>query len=140
MPSHERGLLDPSVVLVLDQLAPTDLPREVAISVVTLAELAAGRHATNDLAERARRQDRLQRVEALFDPIPIDAGVARVYGGIYAVVRAAGRQARGRRAMDLLIAAAALAEGVPLYTANPDDFRDVATLVEIVPVPPRSAP
>lgn len=139
MPNHERGLLDTSVVLVLDQLEPADLPREAAIAAVTLAELAAGPHATDDLAERARRQDRLQRVEALFDPIAVNAAVARAYGRIYAAVRAAGRQARGRRAFDLLIAATALAEGVPLYTANPDDFQDVAQLVEIVPVPPRPA-
>ena len=137
MPSRERGLLDTSVVLMLEQLEPDTLPREAAISAVTLAELAAGPHATEDLAERARRQDRLQRVETVFEPIPVGTAVARAYGRIYAAVRAAGRQARGRRAFDLLIAATALAEGVPLYTANQDDFTDVAGLVEIVPVPAR---
>jgi len=137
VPSRERGLLDTSVVLMLEQLEPDTLPREAAISAVTLAELAAGPHATEDLAERARRQDRLQRVETVFEPIPVGTAVARAYGRIYAAVRAAGRQARGRRAFDLLIAATALAEGVPLYTANQDDFTDVAGLVEIVPVPAR---
>ncbi|MCL8208659.1 MAG: type II toxin-antitoxin system VapC family toxin [Actinomycetia bacterium] len=134
-PAGLRGLLDTSVVIALDQLDPRTLPREAAISAVTLAELAAGPHATSDGAERARRQDRLQRVEATFEPIPVDANVARAYGRIYAAVVAAGRKARGRRAFDLLIAATALSEGLPLYTANPDDFTDVAGLVEVVPVP-----
>jgi len=76
-PAGLRGLLDTSVVIALEQLDPRTLPREAAISAVTLAELAAGPHATSDGAERARRQDRLQRVEATFEPIPVDANVAR---------------------------------------------------------------
>jgi predicted nucleic acid-binding protein len=90
------------------------LPAEIAISAITLAELAAGPHATADPAERARRQDRLQRAEATFQPLPVDAAVARAYGRIYAAVTASGRRARGRRAMDLLIAATALATELPL--------------------------
>ncbi|TMB04012.1 MAG: type II toxin-antitoxin system VapC family toxin, partial [Deltaproteobacteria bacterium] len=65
---HARGLVDTSVVIDLDRVAVQSLPREVAISVITLAELAAGPQATDDLEERARRQDRLQRAEATFDP------------------------------------------------------------------------
>jgi predicted nucleic acid-binding protein len=63
-----RGLLDTSVIVDLDRLDASQLPEEVAISAVTLAELAAGPSATMDVAERARRQDRLQRIEATFDP------------------------------------------------------------------------
>jgi predicted nucleic acid-binding protein len=100
---------------------------------ITLAELAAGPHATSDPAERARRQDRLQRAEATFDAFPVDATVARAYGRVYAAVAVAGR-ARGRRALDLLIAATALAARLPLYTRNPDDFAEVRGLVDIVPV------
>jgi predicted nucleic acid-binding protein len=110
------------------------LPSELAVSAVTLAELAAGPHATADAHERARRQDRLQRVEAVFDPLPVDGQVARAYGRVYAAVAAAGRKARGRRALDLLIAATALAAELPLYTRNPDDFRDLSDLIEVVPV------
>jgi predicted nucleic acid-binding protein len=134
-PAGLRGFLDTSVVIALGQLDPQTLPREAAISAVTLAELAAGPHATSDGAERARRQDRLQRVEATFEPIPVDANVARAYGRICAAVVATGRKARGRQAFDRLIAATALSEGLPLYTANPDDFTDVAGLVEVLPVP-----
>jgi predicted nucleic acid-binding protein len=129
-----RGILDTSVVIDLEQIEPSRLPLEVAISAVTMAELAAGPHATPDPEERARRQDRLQRAEAAFDPLPFDAEAARAYGRIYATVAAAGRKARGARAIDLLIAATACATGLPLYTRNPDDFRAIDDLVEVVAV------
>lgn len=99
-----------------------------------MAELAAGPHATSDPEERARRQDRLQRAEAAFDPLPFNVEAARAYGRIYAAVTAAGRKARGARAVDLLIAAVACAAGLPLYTRNPEDFRAIDSLVEIVAV------
>jgi predicted nucleic acid-binding protein len=127
-----RGLIDTSVVIDLPAIDPDRLPVEVAISAITLAELAAGPHATSDSAERARRQDRLQRAEATFEPLPVDATVARAYGRVYAAVAAAGRKARGRRAVDLLIAATAVAAGLPLYTRNPDDFDGLSDLLRIV--------
>lgn len=129
-------MIDTSVVIDLEEVAPLDLPAQLAVSAVTLAELAAGPHATADPAERARRQDRLQRAEATFDPVPVDAAVARAYGRVYAAVTEGRRKARGRRAFDLLIAATALAAGLPLYTRNPDDFREVGTLLEIVALEP----
>jgi len=129
-----RGILDTSVVIDLERIEPDRLPVEVAVSAITMAELAAGPHATTDPAERARRQDRLQRAEAAFDPLPFDAEAARAYGRIYAAVAAAGRKARGARAVDLLLAATACATGLPLYTRNPDDFRAIDRLAEIVAV------
>ena len=131
---HQRGLIDTSVIIDLDQIKPAVLPAELAISAVTLAELAAGPHATTDPAERARRQDRLQRAEATFEPLAVDANVARAYGRVYAEIHAAGRKARGRRAVDLLIAATAVSAGLPLYTRNPDDFIGLSDLLEVVPV------
>jgi len=133
---HARGIIDTSVVIDLERIDPGDLPVEVAVSAVTLAELAAGPHATADPAERARRQDRLQRAEATFEPLPVDGSVARAYGRLYAAVAAAGRKARGRRALDLLIAATALAAELPLYTRNPDDFGELGGLLEVVAVQP----
>lgn len=135
-PRHARGVIDTSVVIDLERIDPATLPEELAVSTITLAELAAGPHATTDAEERARRQDRLQRAEALFDPLPLDTGAARAYGRIYAAVASAGRKARGRRAVDLLIAATALAEGLPLYTCNPDDFAALDGTIEIVTVAP----
>ena len=96
--------------------------------------MTAGPHATDDPAERARRQDRLQQVEARFEPIPIDGAVARAYGPIFASVFAAGRKARGTRVLDLLVAATALTAHLPLYTRNPADFAALGELVEIVAV------
>jgi predicted nucleic acid-binding protein len=133
-----RGLLDTSVVIDLHRIDAADLPHELAVSAVTLAELAAGPLATDDPAERARRQDRLQRTEAAFDPLPFDVAAARAYGRIYASVVSAGRKARGRRAIDLLIAATALAADLPLYTRNPGDFAHLADL-DVVDVSAREA-
>jgi predicted nucleic acid-binding protein len=133
---RQRGIVDTSVVIGLERIDPGDLPAELAISAVTLAELAAGAHATADPAERARRQDRLQRTEASFDPLPVDAAVARAYGRVYAAVAAAGQKARGRRALDLLIAATALAMELPLYTRDADDLRALTGLIDVVAVEP----
>jgi predicted nucleic acid-binding protein len=132
---HQRGLIDTSVVIDLGRVDPADLPSEIAVSAVTLAELAAGPHASGDPDERARRQDRLQRTEATFESLPVDGAVARAYGRVYAAVAGAGRKARGRRAFDLLIAATALAAELPLYTRNPSDFQELDGLLEVVPVP-----
>ncbi len=129
-----RGLIDTSVVIDLDHIAATQLPMELAISALTMAELSAGPHATTDASERARRQDRLQRAEASFDPLPFDGDSARAYGCIYATVVAAGRKARGPRAVDLLIAATAVAADLPLYTRNVDDFRGLEHFLTVIGV------
>jgi predicted nucleic acid-binding protein len=117
-----RALLDTSVVIALDEVSPDLLPEEPGISAITLAELAAGPHATDDREERARRQDRLQRVESLMEPLPFDSSAARAYGRVYAATCASRRKARGARAIDLLIASVAVAHGLPLFTRNPADF------------------
>ncbi|MFM7684707.1 MAG: type II toxin-antitoxin system VapC family toxin [Actinomycetota bacterium] len=131
---RQRGLLDTSVIIDLEQLDPLSSPCESAVSSITMAELAAGPHAACDADERARRQDRLQRGEAAFDPLPFGIEASRAYGRVYAAVSAAGRKARGTRAVDLLIAAVASANELPLYTRNPDGFRALDGLVEIIPV------
>jgi predicted nucleic acid-binding protein len=131
-----RGIIDTSVLIDLERVGTESLPEALAISAISLAELAAGPHATADSTERARRQERLQRAEATFDPIPFDADAARAYGRAYAAVAAAGRKARGSRALDLLIAATAIAAELPLYTRNPGDFRELGPMVEIVEVEP----
>ena len=134
VPRAPRGIVDTSVVIDLEQLEATQLPVELAVSAITMAELAAGPHATSDADERARRQDRLQRAEAAFDALPFDADAARAYGRIYATELASGRKARGPRALDLLIAATACAADLPLYTRNPDDFESLRQLVDVIAV------
>lgn len=129
-----RGILDTSVIIDLEKIDRAKLPIDIAVSAITIAELAAGPHATTDVDERARRQDRLQRAEAIFDPLPFDIEAARAYGRIYAAVATTGRKARGARAVDLLIAATACALGLPLFTRNPEDFKELGKLVEVVHV------
>ena len=133
MDDPTRGLLDTSVVVDHDLLDAAQLPDESAVSAVTLAELAAGPHATNDEHERARRQDRLQWAAATWDPLPLDAEAARAYGRVFAATKAAGRSARPRLA-DLLIASTAAANDLPLYTRNPSDFAGLEGIVRIVVV------
>ena len=133
MAEPTRGLLDTSVVIDHDIVDPASLPDESAIATVTLAELAAGPHATVDDAERARRQDRLQWAAATWEPLPLDTEAARAYGRIFAATRAKGRSSRTRLA-DLLIAATAAAHGLPLYTRNPGDLVGLDEIVRVVGV------
>jgi predicted nucleic acid-binding protein len=131
MSEPTRGLLDTSVVIDHDLIDPATLPDETAIAAVTLAELAAGPHATNDAQERARRQDRLQWAAATWNPLPFDAEAARAYGRVFAAMRARGRSSRARVA-DLMIAATAAANGLPLYTRNAEDFSGLEGIVTVV--------
>jgi predicted nucleic acid-binding protein len=130
-PRPQRGIIDTSVVIDLEAIDPTALPIEVAVSSLTMAELAAGPHATADPYERARRQDRLQRAEAAFDALPFDADSARAYGRVFSAIAAAGRKARGARAVDLLIASTACALELPLFTRNEEDFRGLVGVVDV---------
>ena len=131
MSEPTRGLFDTSVVADHDLLDSSVLPDESAISAITLAELAAGPHATSDDEERTRRQDRLQWAAATWDPLPFDADTARAYARIFAAARSAGRSSRTRVA-DLLIAATAAANGLDLYTRNPRDFAGLDRIVTVV--------
>lgn len=112
-----RGLLDTSVLIAAEQ--PAGLPDEVAISAASLAELHFGVHLPDDVDERRRRVHRLATIEARFDPLPVDAAVARAYGVLAHETVRAGRRPR-RRAVDLLIAATAQVHDVPLYTRDGD--------------------
>lgn len=129
----ERGLLDTSVVIDLASLPEDALPLSSAISTVTLAELAAGVHTTNDPGQRAARMVRLQTVESTIDAQPFDVDAARWYGQLVALVLASGRSPRPRR-MDLMIAATAAAGGLPLYTRNAGDFTGLESVLTIMNV------
>lgn len=128
------GLLDTSVVIDWhDPAVIAALPDEVAISAITAAELTAGPHVAATAAEAARRQARLQEVEAKFEPLRFDSSAVRSYGLIVAAVAGGGRKPR-RRFADLLIAATAHANGLDLYTRNGDDFADLDNLVDVVAI------
>jgi predicted nucleic acid-binding protein len=131
MSEPTQGLLDTSVVIDLDRIDSESLPDETAIAAMTLAELAAWPHATDDVAERSARQDRLVWAARTWDPLPFDAEAARAYGLVFASARSAGRRGR-RRFVDLLIAATAVANGLPVYTRNPHDFEGLGPLVKVI--------
>jgi predicted nucleic acid-binding protein len=129
-----RGLGDTNILIFLERLPVGQLPSELVISTVSLAELSAGVHATEDTAERSRRILRVQRVEATFTPLPFDVEAARQYGVIAAGVISIGRKPRGRIA-DLMIASIAAANRLPLFTTNPADFQGLESVVTVVPLP-----
>jgi predicted nucleic acid-binding protein len=131
-----QGILDTSTLLLLNRIVDADvLPAEPLITAVTLAELAVGPLVADGDEERARRQAHLQQAEADFVPLSFDAGAARAFGAVAASLRRAGRKTTSR-AYDAMIAAIALATGLPVYTCNPADFSGIDGLEVIsVPVP-----
>jgi hypothetical protein len=133
--NHPRGILDTSTVILLPQLDDAAaLPEEPLITTVTLAELSVGPLVAKDDAERSARQAQLQQAEADFTPLPFDAAAARAFARVAASLRRSGRKTTAR-AYDAMIAATAVANQMPLYTANGADFRDIDDL-EVVEVEP----
>lgn len=133
-----RGMLDTSTIILLGRLKdPSDLPQDSVVSAVTLAELSVGPHLARTATERAARQSHLQQAESDFETVPFGGEAARAFGRVAASLRAAGRKPSAR-AYDALIAAAAIAEDIPLFTCNPADFEGIEGLdLRAVPHPDR---
>lgn len=133
-PRPLRGVLDTSALIDLAHLDPDSLPEEPCITATTLAELSVGPLVARTDSERAARQAHVQQAEADFDPLPFTASAARAFGGVAAGLRASGRKP-ATRAYDALIAATALANGLPVFTSNPADFAgiDGLTVHEVRP-------
>lgn len=129
-----RGILDTSTIILLPRLRdPRALPAEPVVTAVTLAELSVGPLVARSDEERAARQAHLQQAEADFDPLPFDVSAARAFGRVAASLRRAGRKTSAR-AYDAMIAAIALANGLPVYTCNPADFVGIDNL-DVVAIP-----
>ncbi len=138
-PRPDVGLLDTSTLILLPRLTdPSALPEEPVISCITLAELAVGPLVAEGSREQALRQAHLQQAEADFEPLVFDADAARAFGRVAASLRRAGRKTSAR-AYDAMIAAIAIANGLALYTCNPDDFAGIEDL-EVVAVPHPDVP
>jgi tRNA(fMet)-specific endonuclease VapC len=134
-----RGVLDTSTVILLPRLRdPELLPKEPLITAVTLAELSVGPLVARSDQARAARQAHLQQAETDFDPIPFDASAARAFGQVAASLRRSGRKPAAR-AYDAMIAATAVANGLPVFTCNPSDFAGIDGLV-VVGIPDPGAP
>lgn len=129
---HERVLLDTSVVIDFPADAVASHAGMAAVSTITLAELSYGLHTEDPLVNAAREQ-RYHWIASTFAPIPFDASAARVYGALCANVRAIGRDPKPRR-FDLLIAAVAVALGIPLITRNEADFLGIHGALDIIGV------
>jgi predicted nucleic acid-binding protein len=130
---HDAAVVDTNIIAALRLYDPSELPETMLITAITLGELSYGPNATDDPMKRAGRVAVLQHVEATFDPLPYDQAAARLYGQICAAVRRTGREPR-KRVADLMIAATAGSNQLPVYTANPDDFQGAEGLVEVVGV------
>ena len=130
----QRGVLDTNTVILLPRLQDArQLPAAPAITTITLAELSVGPLLAATETKRAARQAHVQQAEADFEPIAFDAAAARAFGHVAADLRRAGRKPAAR-AYDALFAATAIANGLPLYTVNPHDYRGITNLT-VVPIP-----
>lgn len=134
-PQQTSGLLDTCVVIDLPLYDPVDLPDISHVSAVTLAELSYGVALARSPVDAATRSQVFANTKAWVRPLPFDGPAAERYGELAALVLVAGRQPRPRR-MDLMIAAVAVAHRLPLYTANPDDYLGLDTVLTVVPVAP----
>ena len=101
---------------------------ETEVSVVTIAELTVGVLMASD-ADRPARVATLSAVESTWDPLPVDAEVARQFARIIAALRTDGRRIP---IMDALVAATALVEQIPVVTQDQD--YDAIPEVEVIQV------
>jgi predicted nucleic acid-binding protein len=130
---HARGVLDTSAVIGLAGIDPHALPYTQAIATITLAELWMGAVIATLPREQADRAATLETVLRSFELLPFDARAAWAFSHVAATLRESGRKAQARR-FDALIAATALANDLPLYTANASDVAGIDGL-EVVEVP-----
>jgi predicted nucleic acid-binding protein len=126
-----RALLDTSFFVATESgrpLGEMDGVTETEVSVVTLAELTVGVLIAND-ADRATRVATLSAVESTWDPLPVDAEVARQFARIVAALRASRRRIP---ILDALVAATAAVEQIPIVTQDRD--YDAIPGVEVIRV------
>ena len=126
-----NAILDTSVIVSGE--APTLGDDDLFVTAITFAELHTAVLVASNDADRAKRLRRLTKLAALYDPLPVDAGVATAYGRIAMLVRSRDGSSP-TRAMGLLIAATALSNGCRLYTRRVGDFEGLEDVVEVVGV------
>ena len=127
----KRELLDTSVFISAEtgrELRSAELPDQIAVSIITHAELRAGVLAASDVSVRARRLATLEKAMSL-EPLPVDVAVAEAWATLRVRLREAGR---AMKLNDSWIAATAIALDIPVITQDAD-FDDAPGL-EIVKV------
>ncbi|MET0306577.1 MAG: PIN domain-containing protein [Solirubrobacterales bacterium] len=122
------------MAIALGTVDRESLPEMVAVSALTFAELVGGLHVVEQGVTRMRRERHLRYVQASVEPLDFDLCCARAFGPVYEATARTGRKPRGARAVDLMIAATALAHRLPFYTLNAKDLRGLEQLIEIVDV------
>lgn len=122
-----RAIADTSVFIAQETGRDLgDLPAEIAVSVVTAAELKLGVLRAKDTDTRARRLATLAQVRATYPLVPVDAETASCFARIAAAEQEAGRRIRRH---DAWIAATALRHGVAVATQDADFTAFVAVTV-----------
>lgn len=130
-----RGLLDTCVIIDLEKLSREQLPLDGKVAAISVTELMLGIHLSNDPVEHSLRVNRLISVEANFDPLPFEQRASSAFNALVGLAVAVGRNPKPRK-NDLMIAATAVANGLPLYTANVDDFKGLESMLEVIEVQP----
>ncbi|NUS94379.1 MAG: type II toxin-antitoxin system VapC family toxin [Nocardia sp.] len=122
------GLLDTCVLIDLAVVDEVDLPIQPKISTVTLAELGSGIALASNAETLALRTERLLEIEHAFDALPFSSTAARRFTSMAKLVLTAGRNPKPRK-MDLMIAAIASSNDLPLFTRNVDDVQGLEPLL-----------
>jgi predicted nucleic acid-binding protein len=104
-----------------------ELPEQIAVSVITAAELELGVLRATSPDARAIRLSTLSRVQATYPLLPIDAETASCFARIASAERSRGRRLRRH---DTWIAATALRHGAAIVTQDSDfsSFDEVPVL------------
>ncbi len=124
------GLLDTSTLIDIEDIPDERLPIVSEICAITVAELMLGVHMAKDPADRSARITKLLTVGANFDPLPFEDRATYACNALVGLMVAIGRNPKPRK-NDLMIAATAVANGLPLYTANVDDFKGLESMLEV---------
>jgi predicted nucleic acid-binding protein len=120
-----RAIADTSVFIAREIGRPLgELPDEIAVSVITAAELELGVLRARDAATRATRLATLSQVRSQYPLLQIDDATASAFARIADEELRAGRKLRRH---DTWIAATAMRHGVPVVTQD-DDFTSFASV------------
>lgn len=133
MGDHHAGVLDTSTYIDLDLLDQEALPEIFELTAVTFAELQHGVAVAQDATTHDVRAKRLGAAMVNYDPLPFDRKASTRYGSLIRLTIVAGRDPRSRK-FDLMIAAIASSNDLPLYTRNPKDLVGLESLVKIIEV------
>lgn len=128
-----EGVLDTCVLIDLGTIDDSILPVRAKITTITLAELGLGIAVASTPTALALRTERLLTIEHGFDALPFCTAAARRFTSMAKLIVASGRSPKPRR-MDLMIAAIASANDLPLFTRNADDFKSLDPLLTVMAV------